>query len=920
MLDGHAGPRLRGRRRECEALDRLLVDLRAGQSQVLVFRGEAGVGKTALLDYVGERASGCRVERAAGVESEMELAFAGLHQLCAPVLGSLTQLPEPQRLAIGTAFGLDGGAAPDRFLVGLALLGLLSEVARERPLVCLVDDAQWFDRASAQALAFAARRLLAESVALVFVVREPSDEREMVGLPEMVVRGLPSDDARALLDAVTPGRLDERVRDRIVAETRGNPLALLELPRGLNAAELAGGFGRPDARPLASRIEQSFMRRLESLPAATQTFLLTAASEPVGDVTLLWRAAEELGIGRDAAAPAEAAGLIELGARVRFRHPLVRAAVYRAATVPDRREAHHALAEATDPEADPDRRAWHRASAAQGPDEEVAAELERSAARAQARGGVAAAAAFLERATELTADPVRRGPRALAAARAKLDAGSPDDASALLATAELCPLSRLDSARLIRLRAQIAFARRRGSDAPPLLFEAAKRLEPLDAELARETHLDALGAAIFAGRLGGDPGVMEMAEAARAAPPGPQPPRAVDLLLDGVACRFTDGYVAAIHPLRRALEAVQQEEDTRWLWLACRIASELWDDETWEELATRHVRIARETGALAVLPLALTYRSGTHLHAGEFAATSALIEEAGALTRSIGGAPLMYTQILLAAWRGDRAETSSLMEFGLPNAIDRGEGRALTWGEYAWALLYNGLGEYEAALAAALAACEHDDLGLVAWALIELVEAATRSGRPDIAAATLERLAERTRASGTDWALGIEARSRALVSDGQVADALYREAVERLARTRVTVHLARAHLVYGEWLRREQRRSDAREQLRTAHDMFGRFGADGFAERARRELQATGETVRKRTVETQDVLTPQEAQVAQLAAAGRTNPEIGAQLFISPRTAEYHLHKVFTKLAISSRRQLRGTLAQLERPTPWDTP
>jgi DNA-binding CsgD family transcriptional regulator len=916
MLDGQVRPRLRGRRQECEALDRLLADLRAGQSQVLVLRGDAGVGKTALLDYVQQRATSCRVERAAGVESEMELPFAGLHQLCAPMLGSMARLPAPQQAAIGTAFGLAAGAAPDRFHVGLALLGLLSEVAREEPLVCLVDDAQWLDRASAQALGFAARRLLAESVALVFVVREPSDEHEMAGLPEMVVRGLRNDDARALLEAVTPGRLDERVRDRIIAETRGNPLALLELPRGLTAAELAGGFGRPDAQPLASRIEQSFMRRLESLPGATQTVLLTAASEPVGDVTLLWRAAEELGVGRDAAAPAEAAGLIELGARVQFRHPLVRAAVYRAATVPDRREAHRALAEVTDPEADPDRRAWHRASAAVGPDEEVAGELEQSAARAQARGGVPAAAAFLERATGLTADPARRGPRALAAAQAKLDAGSPDDASALLATAELCPLSRLDRARLIRLRAQIAFARRRGNDAPPLLFEAAKDLEPLDAELARETHLDALGAAIFAGRLGTDPGVVEMAEAARAAPPGPQPPRPVDLLLDGVARRLSEGYVAGIHPLRRALEAVQQEEDIRWHWLACRIASEVWDDETWEELATSQVRIARETGALAVLPLALTYRSGTHLHAGEFAATSALIDEAGALNRSIGGAPLMYTQLLLAAWRGERTQMSSLMELAIPNATGRGEGRALSWGEYAYALFYNGLGEYEAALAAALPASEHDDLGLVSWALIELVEAATRSDRPDIAAATVERLAERTQASGTDWALGIEARSRALLSDGEAADALYREAVERLARTRVTVHLARAHLVYGEWLRREQRRSDAREHLRVAHEMFDRFGAEGFAERARRELSATGETVRKRTVEAHDVLTPQEAQVARLAAGGHTNSEIGAQLFISPRTAEYHLHKVFTKLDISSRRQLRGALVQLEGSTP----
>jgi hypothetical protein len=469
----------------------------------------------------------------------MELAFAGLHQLCMPMLDRVDQLPGQQRLALGAACGLDVAAAPDRFLVGLALLGLLSGVAHEQPLVCLVDDAQWLDRASTQALAFAARRLLAESVALVFVVREPSDHEALVGLPEMVVEGLRDGDARALLAAAVPGLLDDRVRDRIIAETRGNPLALLELPRGLTAAELAGGFGRPDARPLASRIEQTFLRRLESLPAPTQTLLLVAAAEPLGDVTMLWRAAGRLGIGAEGAAPAEAAGLIELGARVRFRHPLVRAAAYRAATVPARREAHRALAEVTDPEVDPDRRAWHRANAALGPDEDVAVELERSAARAQGRGGVAAAAAFLERATELTADPVRRGSRALAAAQAKLDAGSPDDAAALIATAELCPLDELDQARRVRLRAQIAFARRRGSDAPPRLFEAARRLEPLDAALARETHLDALGAAIFAGRLCISPGLEEMATAALAAPPRPEPPRAVWRVASPRSCGTT---------------------------------------------------------------------------------------------------------------------------------------------------------------------------------------------------------------------------------------------------------------------------------------------------------------------------------------------------------------------------------------------
>ena len=921
MPDRHAGSRLRGRQKECEALDGLLADVRSGHSQVLVVRGEAGIGKSALLDHLEGRASACRVARAAGIESEMELAFAGLHQLCAPMLDGLVRLPGPQRDALDTALGLGSGAAPDRYLVGLAVLGLLSEASADRPLVCLIDDAQWLDRASCQVLAFAARRLLAEPVAMVFGVREPSDERDLVGLPELVVRGLRDVDARALLDSLTPGGLDPRVRDRIVAETDGNPLALLELPLASTPWELAGGFGRPDATPLAGRIEQSFLRRLRSLPVSTQRLLLLAAAEPLGDVSLLSDATERTGIDLDAALPAEAAGLIEIDGRVRFRHPLVRAAAYRAATAPDRREAHRALAEATDPAADPDRRAWHRAHAAMVPDEDVADELERSAARAAGRGGVAAAAAFLERATELTPDPHRRGPRALAAAQAKLDAGAPDEASDLLTRADTCPLDELQQARLVRLRAQVAYARSRGSDAPPLLLDAARTLEDVDVELARETFLDALGAAIFAGRLGNRPGRAEIAAAARAAPSGPQPPRTIDLLLDGLACRFTEGYVAAVRPLRRALQAVRERDgaatdELRWLWLACRIASELWDDEAWDELATRQVAIARETGALAVLPLALTYRAGTRVHAGDFAGAEDLIEEADAITRSIGTAPpLMYSTIVLTAWRGREAETMRLIEVGLRDATPRGEGRALSWADYAIALLRNGLGDYHAAYTAADAACAHDDLALVAWGMVELVEAAARSERPDAAATTLERLVERTQASGTDWALGIEARSRALLSDGPAADALYQDAIDRLGRSRIAVHLARAHLVYGEWLRRQQRRVDAREQLRAAHDMFLRFGAQGFAERASRELQATGETVRKRTTEARDGLTAQEAQVARLAAAGHTNPEIGAQLFISPRTAEYHLRKVFTKLDISSRRQLRSRMAQLERRT-----
>ncbi|HEY7069279.1 MAG TPA: AAA family ATPase [Acidimicrobiales bacterium] len=915
-------PGLRGRQDETARLDRLLAGIRAGESQVLVVRGEAGVGKTALLDYLAERATGCRIARAAGVESEMELPFAGLHQLCAPMLPGLGQLPEPQRDALGTALGLATGEAPDRFLVGLALLGLLSDASAGRPLVCIVDDAQWLDRASAQVLAFAARRLLAEPVAVVFAVREPREDRELAGLPDLAVRGLRDGDARALLESVTPARLDPRVRDRIVAEARGNPLALLELPRGLAPGRLAGGYMHAVPQSLATRIEETFVQRLRALPEPAQRLLLTAAAEPLGDVALLADAAERQGIGLAAARPAEAAGLIRIDARVQFHHPLVRAAAYHAGTVPDRRDAHRALAEATDPDLDPDRRAWHRAQAATGPDEDVAAELERSAGRAAGRGGVAAEAAFLERATELTPDPRRRGPRALAAARAKLDAAAPDEASDLLTVAEMCPLDELQQALVVRLRAQMAYARSRGSDAPPLLFDAARNLEPLDAALARETYLDALGAATFAGRLTEGPGTGEIAAAALRVPAAARPAPTTDLVLAGLATRFTDGYVAAVAPLRRALRALRdqdgrQADQLRRLWLGCRIASELWEDEIWDELAARQVRIARETGALAALPLALTYRSGTHLHAGEFAAAEALIEESDAITRSIGAAPpLMYTTILLSAWRGREASTVALNDAGARNATPRGEGRALSWRDYGTAVLRNGLGDYDAALTAARSACEPDDIALVAWAMVELIEAAARSDRPDLAAPTLERLAERARAAGTDWALGMEARSRALLSDGVVAEKLYREAIERLEQSRVAVHLARAHLVYGEWLRRQQRRVDAREHLRTAYDMFGRFGAEAFAERAQRELQATGETVRKRSVETRDLLTAQESQVARLAATGLTNPEIGAQLFISPRTAEYHLAKVFSKLGIRSRRQLRGRIAQLDHDAP----
>jgi DNA-binding CsgD family transcriptional regulator/tetratricopeptide (TPR) repeat protein len=900
------------RRSECEVLDRLLEAVRGGQSRVLVLRGEPGVGKTALLEYVVGQTSGFRVARAAGVQSEMELAFAGLQLLCAPMLDRLERLPPPQRDALGTAFGLRGGVAPDRFLVGLAVLGLLSEVADERPLVCLVDDAQWLDRASLQTLEFVARRLFAESVALVFAVRQSGAEQPLTGLPEVVVEGLQNGDARALLGSVIRWPLDERVRDRIVAETRGNPLALLELPRGLTPAELAGGFGLP-VQPLPARIEDSFQRRLAPLPAETRRLMLVAAAEPVGETTLVWRAAGRLGIGVEAADAAESEGLVDFGARVRFRHPLVRSAIYRAASPQGRRDAHRALAEVTDPQIDPDRRAWHLAQAASGPDENVASELERSASRAQARGGLAAAAAFLEQAAKLTPSPARRGERALAAAQAKHQAGAPDTAQGLLATAQAGPLDELQRARVDLLRAQIAFAVNRGSDAPPLLLTAAKRLEPLDVGLARETYLDALQAAMFVGRLASGGGLLEVAQAAREAPLSSQPPRAADLLLDGLALQITEGYPAGTPILRRALSAFRKEpisieEGLRWLWLACRAAVYLWDHETWYVLSTRHVQLARDAGALTVLPIALISRMAVHLWAGELAAAASLVNEVETVTDATGSHLAPYGALGLAAWRGRVAEASELIKTSTNEVVARGEGQGLALIDWTSAVLYNGVGRYEDALVAAQRAAEHPEELPFAWGLVELIEAATRSGKAARAGDALQRLSETTRTSGTDWALGIEARSRALLSDGEAAERLYRQAIDRLGRTRVRVELARAHLLYGEWLRRERRRLDAREQLRTAHEMFATMGAEGFAERAEHELLATGETARKRTVGSSSRLTAQEAQVARLARDGLSNPEIGARLFISRRTVQYHLRKVFTKLDITSRGQLDRVL------------
>jgi DNA-binding CsgD family transcriptional regulator len=642
--------------------------------------------------------------------------------------------------------------------------------------------------------------------------------------------------------------------------------------------------------------------------------LLVAAAEPVGDPVLLWRAAGRLGIGVQAAADTD--GLLTIGTSVTFRHPLVRSSVYRAASPEDRQAVHRALAGATDPAVDPDRRAWHLAQATPGLDEEVASELDRSAGRAQARGGLAAAAAFLERAAALTPEPSCRARRALAAAQAKHQAGAFDAALRLVAIAESGPLNELQHAQVDLLRGQIEFAVNRGRDAPPLLLTAAERLEPLDIGLARVTYLEALSAAISAGRLGARGGVRKTADAARRAPPSPEPPRAPDLLLDGLAVLHTEGYAAGAPMLKRALRAfrddeLSSEEGIRWLWLACRTAMDVWDDESWFVLSARQLQLARDAGALTVLPLALNLRAGIHIFAGQFAAAETLTEEADAVSEAIANPNVPHGRLFLAAWRGQEAETARLTAAGDRDATARGEGRTIGVGKYATAVLYNGLARYEEALTAARRATEYpQDLAFFAWGLAELIEAAARCGEADLAADGLRRLSKLTRTSGTDWALGVEARCRALLSDGEAAETLYRQALEALERTRVRVELARAHLLYGEWLRRERRRLDAREQLRTAHTLFTQFGMEAFAERARVELEATGEHARKRTADTLDDLTPQEAQISRLAADGATNQEIAAQLFISPSTVDYHLRKAFRKLGVKSRHQLKQHLLQ----------
>ncbi len=901
-------------------LHALLNAVREGLSGTLVLRGEPGIGKTALLDHAIESAHDFRLARALGIESEMEFSFAGLHQLVVPFLPRLHELPGPQRDALVSAFGLVPGVAPDRFQVGLATLTLLAAAAAEQPLLCVVDDAQWLDLESAEVLAFVARRLYADRIALLFAVREGAGQRRRLdGLPELSISGIPDSDARELLASVVATRLDGQVADHIIAATQGNPLALLELTSDLAPAQLRGTSMLPEPLPIGVHLQEMFFRRVKSLPSGTQSLLLLAAAEPSGDPVLLWRAAKLLGLTIDAVGPAEAEQLVIVGPQISFRHPLIRSAVYHSAHLDERRRIHEALAAASDPRIDPDRRAWHRAAAALGPDEAIADELERSADRARQRGGYAVTAAFLSRAAELTPDEHQRTERMLAAVEAELISGATDSAQAILEQVTPRLVDPAARARGLRLQGAIQYAQGQLAEAPSLLMQAARMLGPLDPRLAMDTMLEALQAAIYGGRFARGGGAAAVARAALSMRPAASSGSTIcDLLLSGYAALITEGRTAAVPDLRRAVAMLQADElrgdvDLRWFMLGCLAASELWDDETQFGLASRWVGLARNHGALTTLPVALNYLGWYEVIEGRLLAAEATLAEGREIAKAIGNAGIVGDsgagKLLHLVWRGREAEARAAAEAMRRDGIDRGQGASVTHAQSALTVLELSLGNYPAALACARDVYDEDFIYLGALTLPDLVEAAIRAGDQQLAIRALDRFRERALACGTHWAVGVLARSEALLAK-DAAEPLYKESIERLQRSRAGTDLARAHLLYGEWLRRQGRKRDARIALRTANGMFESMGAERFADRARAELLATGEHARRRSVETRAELTPQEAQIARLAGNGVRNPEIAAQLFISPSTVEYHLVKVFRKLEVRSRTELAHALPQ----------
>ncbi|MET0700348.1 MAG: AAA family ATPase [Mycobacterium sp.] len=907
-----------GRQREQQVLTELLTDARQGRSGVIAIRGEAGIGKTALLADAVQHAVDFQVIALNGAESEMELAYAGVQQLCAPLLAGVDRLPQRQKLALQVALGLRENTrqqTPEHLMVGLALLTLLSEASSSRPILCVIDDAQWVDAASITAFGFVARQVFSDPLVMMFAARGREPEGELAGLPELGLTGLGDADARALLATMVPGRFDEHVRETVIAEAGGNPLALLELHGAIDADELAGGYGLVNATSRTSLIVSSFERRVRQLPPQTAGLLLVAATEPAARPEWLWAAARGLGIDVGSAEPAVAAGLVTVDDGIRFSHPLIRSAVYRSAPLSERRRAHAALARSILGSDADDRRAWHRARAASRPDERLAAELVASSHRARARGGVAAAAAFLAYAADLTPDPSSRAHRLLDAASAKLDAGAPAAASQLMVRASADSDAESVMARIALLRAKLAFAIRRGRDAPRLLLTAAERLTRVDPPLARETYLEALMASLAVGRSAADPhdSPRFIAEAARHAPPAVSPSRAIDLMLDGLIIRFTEGYRSAAPLLRRALDEFLHEDaagtaDPRWHVITHRVCLDLFDHEASNLLATHQIEMLSTAGELTILPAVYYQSAALCVMSGRFEAAAGLIGDADAIVAATGAPPHSAIRAYLAAHRGQEALCHKLLQLSTEEATARGEGAEITVAQWSKAILYNGLGQYAEALVACRSVTDLDDLGLYGYMLVEMVEAATRCGDEATAVDALAQLHERAAASRTETALGLAARSAALVNgDSPSAETDYRHAISHLDATDNIVFQARTHLVYGEWLRRAQRTRAAQRHLRIARDMFVDIGAGGFGERTRRELTAAGTVVSTEAAGATIDLTAQESHIARLVRDGYTTPEVAERLFLSPRTVEWHLRNIFTKLGISSRRELRSS-------------
>ena len=909
-----------GRPAEREALGGLLTRAVGGYSSALVLRGEAGAGKTALLaDTVAVAAAGgLRTAWLTGVEPETQLGYAALHRFLLPFADQLEQLPVPQRDALRSAFGLVAGPPADRFLVALAVLTLLADVASAAPLVCVVDDVQWLDPESAVVLGFVARRLYAEQVVLLFAVREPAAEvPALAGLPELVVGGLDDQAAMELLASLAPGPVSPAVGARIIAGTGGNPLALTEVARELSPGQLAGAEVLPEPLPIGGSLEEAFGRRVGRLAPEARLLLAVAAAEPGASQPLVWRAAAQLGIDAEAAASADLGGLAEVGSRVEFRHPLVRSAAYYEIPLRRRRRIHQALAAVSDGE-QPDRVAWHLGMAAVGPDEATAARLEQAARRARDRGGYAATVTFLSRAAELSEDEGQRARRQLAASEAALTAGQPVRAGALLEEASAKLGDPLARARATRLRGTISLALGQAGEVPSILLEAARTLAPADVRRAREALLEALEAAMYAGWSASRAVLLEIAAMARATPTAAESEAsAADLLLDGFAARAAAGYPASVPLLRRAVARLRTDDlspadSLRWLGLGFFAATELFDDQAQRALVGRWVQLARDLGALTALPVALNDQAAFEVKAGRFDAARACLVEASEISAATGNPGVVGSagaaEAYELAWLGHETEARRVTAALAREAVGADRGTQAIFAQYCLAVLELGLGNYQAALQSALGVYEDDAPLLGTQVIPDLIEAAARCGQTGLAEAALGRLAERALGADTPRAFGLLARSRALLASEDNAEPLYQEAIEHLKAFPGGPQLARAYLLYGEWLRRQRRRRDARQQLRTAHEMFTSMGAGAFAERARIELLATGERARQRTAGTETELTAQEAQIARLVSEGESNRDIAAQLFLSPSTVDYHLRKVFRKTGVTSRTQLAHTM------------